>query len=62
VVAALLRLAGLFWLDSLALLLSAPWVTAIAWVVVRLGLDVAIPGDAETLPSAAELARRRLAR
>jgi hypothetical protein len=54
-------LAGLGWLSPVVVLAIGPWLAAIAWIVHRNGLHVLLPHDADDLPSAGELARRRLA-
>ena len=53
-------LAGLALWNWVVVLLSAPWLAALVWVTVRWGANAVIPND-EAFPSAAELARRRLA-
>ena len=47
--------AALAFYDPLALLLSAPWLVAVVWLVSRTRLTI------DAVPSSAEAARRRLA-
>ena len=58
-VAALTALAIVGFYEPVAVLLAAPWLLAVAWVVVRSGLDV-VAGDDGVFPSLGEEARRRL--
>jgi hypothetical protein len=53
-------LAGLALWNWVVVLLSAPWLAALVWVIARWGANAVVPDD-EAFPSAAELARRRLA-
>jgi hypothetical protein len=60
-VAVLVLVAVLAAWEPLALLLAAPWLLAVVWVVVRNGLGL-LTGEGEPeFPSTAEAARRRLA-
>jgi hypothetical protein len=59
--AALLGVAGLALWDWIAIVLVAPWLGAVVWVVARCGLEAVMPTEGEAFPSAAEAARRRLA-
>jgi hypothetical protein len=59
-VAALVPVAVLAAWQPVALLLAAPWLVAVVWVVVRNGVGF-VTGEGEgAFPSAAEAARRRL--
>ena len=58
VVAAVLAALALW--NWVIVLLSAPWLGALVWVIVRWGANAVVPDD-DAFPSAAELARRRLA-
>jgi len=53
-------LVGLAWLAPPVLLFAAPWLVPIALLLRRHGVETVAPGNADELPSAAELARRRL--
>ena len=60
-VAALVPVAVLAAWQPVALLLAAPWLVGVVWVVARSGLDLATREGGSEFPSAAEAARRRLA-
>jgi hypothetical protein len=60
-VAALVPVAVLAAWQPVALLLAAPWLVAVVWVVARSGLGVATGEAGGEFPSTAEAARRRLA-
>jgi hypothetical protein len=60
-VAALVPVAVLAAWQPVALLLAAPWLVGVVWVVARGGLRLALGEDGHEFPSTAEAARRRLA-